>query len=329
MKAWNRIAVAVLTCATLGTVATSEASAAVVPELDAGPLVLKKLGQFTDYTMAVAAADVNGRAVVAAEFARAQQGAVQTTVYSFSLPVSTVRISRNLDQATLDTRSGMGRFGRIRLTFKCRRRTPSDPRSPCTGSRRARAGTVAGSLDVRTTLGGVAAMSLPARIALKTVSSAQPGVSPGGATPGIGRPSCGQYPRAAVLAMLPGASPGRKFALGAFLAARPGSGPMQLLAFLSRHSPPATETVALDASAPRSALTLEGTRAARFRASGIPFLQGSVGFSRAAPLPGCTRRAALGTVRGSLRARFDFFGTVSLLTTSRSAAAILIGPGPR
>jgi hypothetical protein len=312
----------------LAVAAAPAAGAATVRELAGGPLVLTRLGPFHSYRVVVEAAALPTRTVVAVELVRVQGAASQTTDFSFSLRRAALRIGRDAASASLDTGSAMGRFGRIRLTFTCSRRAPGGARSRCLGSRRARSGRLTGMVDVRTKLGRIFASSLPAR--LVAMNLPLPGSTAGGGIgagqPSIGRPNCRQYPHAAVLAVVPTAKPTARFALGTLLAARQGSGPIVLMAAVTRQRPPATEVGAIQAAVPRSALALDGTRTARFDASGVPFLSGRVTFSRTGSLPGCATRAAVGTVAGSLRARLDFFGTVSLLTATRTAGAILIGP---
>jgi len=305
------------------------ASAATVTELAGGPLVLARLGPFHDYQMVVEAATLPTHTVVAVELVRMQGGATQTTAFSFNLRRRALSIGRDAASASLDTGAAMGSFGRIRLTFSCRRRAPGGGSSPCLGSRRARNGRLTGVVDVRTPLGRIRASSLPAKLVTKTLSlpSSASGGLLGAGQPSSGRPNCRQYPHAAVLAVVPTAKPtARHFTLATFFAARQGSGPIALMAAVIRQRPPATETAAIEAAVPRSALVLDGTRSARFDASGIPFLSGRVIFSRAGSLPGCTARAAIGTATGSLRARLDFSGEVPILTSTRTSGAVLIGP---
>jgi hypothetical protein len=127
----------------------------------------------------------------------------------------------------------------------------------------------------------------------------------------------------------------RSGGLGGFLAVRPRSGPIGLFVAVMRDPPThprplATETVAVQSLAPRSALTLNGTRSARLNVAGAPFVLGRVRFSRSIPVPGCPVRGALGTATGSLRLRSDFFGTLQvLLTNTGKPPAILIGPASR
>lgn len=316
-----------------GLIASASLAAAVAPAADAanlrelvgGPLVVARLGPFHRYRVVVEAAALPTHTVVGVELVRMKGGASQTTTFTFNVPRRALRIGRDAATASLDTGSAMGSFGRVRLTFSCRRRAPS---SRCLGSRRARSGKLTGVVDVRTELGRIHASSLPARLVTKKLSL--PGSASGGilgaGQPSSGRPNCRQYPHAAVLAVVPTAKPTRNFTLATFVAARQGSGPMALVAEVVRSRPPATETASIEAAVPRSALALDGTRSARFDASDVPFLSGRVTFSRTGSLPGCTARAAIGTAGGSLRARLDFFGTVSPLTTTREAGAILIGP---
>jgi hypothetical protein len=309
----------------LAAAAAPAASATTVRELVGGPLVLKTLGPFPGYRVVVEAGTLPTRTFVAVELVRTQGSATQTTASNFKLPRSALGISHNLASASLDTGSAMGSFGRIRLIFTCRRRAPGGAGSPCLGSAHARSGTLTGVVDVRTELGRIQATSLPARLVTKKLSL--PGGILGAGQPSSGRPNCRQYPHAAVLAVVPTAEPNaHDFTLGTFLAARQGSGPIALMVAVIRQRPPATEVAAIEATVPRSALALDGTRTARFDASGIPFLSGRVSFSRTGSLPGCTARAAIGTATGSLHARLDFFGDVPVLRGTRTSGAILIGP---
>lgn len=329
MKRFILIAAVVLAGAASATSVTAEANAATYPELAGGPVVAANVGGLPGYRIGVLAAPLGGRAVVALELERVRGGAVQTTLYRFSLPKHALRISRNLASATLDTGSGLGRFGRILMTFSCRKRTAGSARTVCMGSPHARTGTLTGVLDVHTGVGRIRARSLPAKLVTKKLPlpSSGSGVNLGTGQPTTA-PNCRQYPHAAVLAVIPtsGKVP-RDFALVTFLVARTAKGQGELLLVLARQRPPATEMVTLEAAVPRSSLTLNETRGARFAASGIPFLRGRLSFSGAAPLPGCTRRGAVGTVAGSLRARTPF-GTVPILT-AHTPGAILIAPAPR
>jgi hypothetical protein len=306
----------------------ADANAATYPELSGGPVVAANVGGLPGYRMAVLAAPLGGHAVVALELERVRGSAVQTAIYRFSLPKHALRIGRGLVSATLDTGSGLGRFGRIRMTFSCRRRAARSTRTGCVGSPHARSGTLTGVLDVHTGVGRIRARSLPAKLVTKKMPlpSSGSGASLGAGQP-TSAPNCRQYPHAAVLAVIPtsGKVP-RDFALVTFLVARTAAGPAELVLVLARQRPPATETVTLEAGVPRSSLTLSGTRSARFGASGTPFLRGRLSFSGAAPLPGCTHRGAIGTATGSLRARTPF-GTVPILT-AHTPGAVVIAPAP-
>jgi hypothetical protein len=326
MNRFSLFAFAVLASLPLAGSATSTAGAATVRELAGGPLALARLGPFRGYRVVVEAATMPAHAVVAVEFTRTEGTATQTTTFTFNVPRIALRISRDLRSAALDTGSAIGSFGRIRLTFSCRRRAPGGAGSPCLGSTRARSGTLTGAVDFRTRFGRIQTSSLPAKLITQQLPGSATGGILGG-QPSSGRPNCRQYPHAAVLAVMPGAkATARSFALATFLAARQGSGPIALLAAAIRRRPPATEVAGIEATVPRSALALNGTRAARFDGTGIPFLSGGVGFMRTGSLPGCTARAAVGAASGSLRAHLDFFGTVSLLSATREGGAILIGP---
>ena len=178
-------------------------------------------------------------------------------------------------------------------------------------------------LDVRTDFGArIRLRSLPAKLVLRKAPLTSPAVGTS--------PSCGQYRHSSVLAVGPVATAtSHKFGLGGFLAVRAGAGPIRLLVGVIRSRPPAVENAGIESPAPRSALRLTGTQSARVDGSGVPFFRGRLAFSRAAPFPGCPNPAAVGTAAGSLRARFDFFGTVPLLKMGRAAPAILIAPAPR
>ena len=289
-------------------------------------MTLHEPGRFAGYQMAVEATKVSGRAVVAVEFARGRGSANQAAVFVFQLPQSALRIRRDLTRATLDTRSGLGRFGRIRMRFSCRRRAL---RHRCHGSSRGRVGTLTGRLDVRTHVGvRVRVHSLSARLVLKRVArtSTSPGVSFGTGLPTIGRPSCGQYPHASLLAVAPNSLPtGRNFTLAGLVTARQRRGPMTVLLAMARQRRPATEISALALSAPRAALSLMGTKAAQFGGPRVPLLRGRIRFTRTLPFPGCPR-GSLGTVTGSMRLTSGFFGPLRVFIPSGRHLAILLGP---
>ena len=299
-----------LTGAALADSATAASNPTRVPELAGGPLVLGKLGPFSGYRMQVAAAARPGHSVAAVEFVRTVRGVTQTTAYTFTLAPGALRIGRRLDTATLDTGTGLGRFGRVAMRF----------------TRHGRIGALTGVLDFDTPLGRVRTRSLPAVLAVRKLSNQGSGT--GFLTgPTSSSPNCGQYPHAAVLAVGPVTNTATsRFRLATLVAARPRTGPLALLAAFVGRAGPATEAVALEGAVPRSTLVLHGLGTARFDASGIPFMHGAVSFTRSAPLAGCPRRAAVGAASGSLRARLDFFGAVPLLTATRRGGAILIGP---
>lgn len=300
---------ALLASAALADSAVAASNPTGVPELAAGPLVLSKLGPFSGYRMQVVAAARPGHSVVAVEFVRTVRGVTQTTAYTFTLAPGALRIGRRLHTATLDTGTGLGRFGRIAMRF----------------ARRGRTSALTGVLAFDTPLGRVQTRSLPAVLVVRKLPNQGSGTGLlTGAT--STSPNCGQYPHAAVLALVPapGAATSR-FRIATLIAARPRTGPLALLAAFVRHAGPATVAVGLEGVAARSALTLHGLRTARFDASGIPFMHGDLSFARSAPLAGCTRRAAVGTATGALRVRLDFFGAVPLLTATRRGGAILIG----
>ena len=320
VKRLTLIAAGLLAGAASATSVNAQAKVATFPELAGGPVAAAKLGGLPGYRFAVLAAQLGGHAVVALVFERVHGGAAQTTTYRFSLPLRDLRIGRNFTSATLDTRSGLGRFGRIRMTFRCRRQAARSARRGCTGSPRARGGTMTGVLDVHTAAGRIRGRRLASTLALKKLPLPTPrsGANPGPAQPTTSA-NCRQSLRAAVLAVTPaGGKAARDFALVTFVAARPARGPGELVLVLARQRPPATEIVMLDAVAPRSA---------RLGASGIPFLAGHLSFARTAALPGCRRRGAIGKATGSLRAA-TLFGTVPILPT-RPSPAILIAPARR
>ena len=289
-------------------------------------MILHEPGRFAGYQMSVEATKVKGKTVVAVEFARARGSANQAAVFVFQLPQSALRIRRDLTRATLDTRSGLGRFGRIRMRFSCRR---AAVRRRCQGSPRGRVGTLRGRLDVRTHVGvRVRVRSLSARLVLKRVASTStsPSVSFGTGLPTIGRPSCGQYPHASLLAVAPNPLPtGPNFTLAGLVAARQRRGPMTVLLALARQRRPATEISALALSAPRAALNLMGTKAAQFGGPRVPLLRGRLRFTRTLPFPGCPR-GSLGTVTGSMRLTSGFFGPLRVFIPSGRHLAILLGP---
>jgi hypothetical protein len=306
--------------------AAAKGSAATFPVLAGGPVPLHQSGRFAGYQMAVEATRVNGKTVLAVEFVRTRGSAAQAGVFVFQLPQSALRIRHDLTRATLDTRSGLGRFGRIRMRFWCRRRAV---RHRCVGSARGRAGTLAGRLDVRTHVGvRVRLRSLSARLVLKRVASTStsPTVSFGTGLPTIGRLSCGQYPHASLLAVAPSTLPTeRNFTLAGLVAARQRRGPLTVLLALARQRRPATEISALALSAPRAALSLVGTKAAQFGGPRVPLLRGRLRFTRTLPFPGCPR-GSLGTAIGSMRLTSGFFGPLRVFTPSARHLAILLGP---
>jgi hypothetical protein len=329
LKRLTVITAAIVAGASVAGLATAGASAATFPVLAGGPVTLHEPGRLAGYRMVVETTKVNDKAVVAIEFVREGGSANQAAVFVFRLPEGALRIRRDLTRASLDTRSGLGRFGRIRMRFSCRRRAP---RPQCQGSPRGRAGTLTGLLNVRTHAGvRVHLRSLPAKLVLKRLASTStsPSVSLGTGLPTIGRPSCGRYPHASLLAVAPNALPtGANFTLAGLVAARQRRGPMAVLVAMVRRRRPATEITALDLSAPRAALTLSGTSTARFGGPRVPLLRGRLRFTRTLAFPGCPR-GSLGTVTGSLRLRSGFFGPLRVLKPSDRNLAILLGPARR
>jgi hypothetical protein len=310
------ITIAVLAAGAMSAAAPS-AHAATELKLTGGPVSLGRRAPFPGYRMIFAVERQPHRTVLAVELVRTAGGGAQEQFYSFPLAPGALRVRSGLGEATLDTGSALGRFGRIRMTFACLRagRGSADHRArlaaTCIGTPRHRTGTLTGRFDLRSDVGvKVRERSLPATLAF-TGKGGPADVKPPTAT-------CPRHrgPTALTFSRGPG--------LIEFVAGRQRSGPPVLAAIVLRRRPPASELAVIESPAPRRALTTIGLRSASVSAARVPFLEGRLEFTRTGPLPGCAGRGATGTVSGSLRARFDFFGTIPALTAPSSQGASLI-----
>jgi hypothetical protein len=292
--------------AALGAVAPSAAQAATAPTLLVGPVALGHQGPFPGDEMVLEATTGPHGATLVIELSRIAGTSLQEQSFLFRLPRSAIRVRGGLVSATLDTRSALRRFGRIRMGFSCRRSSGA-----CTGSRRNRTGTLAGSLDLRIGAGfRIRERSLPATLKFAKIRH------PGGANPGTG--SCTQNPGAQALTVTRGQG------LVTFIATKQGLGPASVVVIVRRTQAPASELGIMSSTGPGSALSLNGLQRASISAAGVPFIRGSLKFTRTGPLPGCRSRGAIGAVSGSLSAHFDFLGTVRALTAQQSPRAILV-----
>jgi hypothetical protein len=297
------VAAVLLATLILGAAASPAAEGARELKLTGGPVSLGRLAPFPGYQMIVVASPHQNTTSVGVELLRTERGGIQEQIYSFELARGALRVSHDLAAATLDTGSGLGRFGRIRMTYSRGHHT------------------LAGVFDLRTDVGvRLRERSLPAKLAYRPVPkpTRHPGVNIGDGKPTVGSTgSCNQDPGTAALTLI--GSTGVGFAAG-----RPPSGPAILAAWVQRRRVPAQEFAVIESPGPRSALSFDGLKTARIDAAHVPFLSGQLDFSHTGSIPGCPGTGAIGTATGSLRARFDFFGTVRALTTSRAPGALLI-----
>jgi hypothetical protein len=296
-------AASLLTGLILGAAGSPAAQGAKELKLTGGPVALGRLAPFPGYQMIVVASLHQNRTSVGVELLRTRGGGIQEQIYGFELPLSALRVRHDLAAATLDTGSALGRFGRIRMTFSRSHHT------------------LTGVFDLRTDVGvSLRERSLPGKLAYAAVPqpTRHPGVNIGDGKPTVGSTgSCTQDPGTAALTLI------RRTGVG-FAAGRPPSGPAILAAWVQRRRAPAQEFAVIESPAARSALSFKGLKTARINAAHVPFLSGQLNFSRTGSIPGCPGTGAIGTATGSLRAHFDFFGTVPALTTRRAPGALLI-----
>jgi hypothetical protein len=295
------VAAVLLATLILGAAASPVAEGATELKLTGGPVSLGRLAPFPGYQMIVVASPHQHKTSVAVELLRTAGGGVQEQIYGFELAPGALRVNHDLAAATLDTGSALGRFGRIRMTFSRSHHS------------------LTGVFDLRTDVGiSLRERSLPAKLAFARVPqpSHVPGVDIGDGKPSVGSPgSCTQDPGTNALTLIGATGIG-------FAAGRPPSGPTILAAWVQRRRAPAQEFAVIESPGPRSALSFKGLKTARIDAANVPFLSGRLDFSRTGSIPGC--HGAFGTATGSLRARFDFFGTVPAVTTRRAPGALLI-----